>query len=443
MAGLGLALCLSLIVARLTPGRARRSWQRGQRGQYCAYQQSLSLVARPPAMGREVLRGSNPEPSAAGPERLIVAWLFTVAAMVFGMVVLGGLTRLTQSGLSMVEWRPLTGWLPPLSHDAWEAEFRAYQQYPEFIKLNPDMTLAQFEGIYWLEFIHRLWGRLIGVVFLVPFVIFLLRGRIRGRLAAGCVALFVLGGLQGVLGWYMVKSGLVDRPDVSPYRLTAHLTLALLLYAALIWVALDQLRRRGVADTGRLSAAAMATAALVFLTITAGGFVAGTDAGYHFNTFPLMDGRLFPEDAFVLTPLWRNFFETIPLVQFVHRWLAILTLLAIVVFRLTRRVADLSPRGRLAADVLLGWAFVQVGLGIATLLMHMPTALAALHQASAVVLWTLAIWAVFDIRRSSRPLLAQTGQKGDGTWTPGLGPRRGSGARTGGAAPPHGGTARM
>jgi len=342
--------------------------------------------------------------TAANANRLVAAWLFAVAAMVFGMVVLGGLTRLTHSGLSMVEWRPVTGWLPPLSHAAWEAEFRAYQQYPEFIKLNPGMTLGEFEGIYWLEFIHRLWGRVIGLVFFVPFVIFLLQRRIRGRLAIGCVVLFVIGGLQGLLGWYMVSSGLVDRPDVSPYRLTAHLTLAFLLYAALFWIGLDQLRRGGPgisgAPAGRLSPRAVAVAGLVFLTIAAGGFVAGTDAGYHYNTFPLMDGQLFPDGAFVLEPVWRNAFETVPLVQFIHRGLALLTLATIIGFRLTLPAVSLSPRGHLAANALVGAVCVQVGLGIATLLLHMPIALAALHQANALVLWTTALWVVYEARRA-------------------------------------------
>ncbi len=353
--------------------------------------------------GRTPLRGSTLAPSASGPERLIAAWLFTVAAMVFGMVVLGGLTRLTHSGLSMVEWRPLTGWLPPLSHAEWEAQFRAYQQYPEFIKDNPGMTLAGFQGIYWLEFIHRLWGRLIGVAFFLPFAIFLLRGWIRGRLALGCGVLFVLGAMQGVLGWYMVKSGLVDRPDVSQYRLTAHLMAAVALYAALFWIALDVLRWKTMARAGRLSPAALAVAALVVLTIAAGGFVAGTDAGFQFNTFPLMDGKLFPHGAFVLEPWWCNLFETIPLVQLVHRCLAMLTLAAIIVFRLTRSPADLTRRGRLAANIFVGWTFLQVGLGITTLIFYMPTALAALHQASAIILWTLAIWTVFELRQPAKP----------------------------------------
>ncbi len=277
-------------------------------------------------------RGSD---ATAGTDRLIAVWLLAVAAMVLVMVVLGGLTRLTHSGLSMVEWQPLTGWLPPLSEDGWQAQFAAYQRYPEFRLLNPDMTPAQFKSIFWLEYVHRLWGRMIGVAFFAPFLVFLIQGRIRGRLAAGCAVLFVLGALQGVLGWFMVESGLIENPDVSPYRLTAHFILALLLLGALVLTALGVLYPtlpggRG----GRLRTAPLALVLLILATLTSGGFVAGTDAGYHFNTFPLMDGRLIPEDLFVLDPAWRNAFENVPLVQLIHRLLAVTTLLAVIGWRI-------------------------------------------------------------------------------------------------------------
>jgi cytochrome c oxidase assembly protein subunit 15 len=319
--------------------------------------------------------------------------------MVFGMIVLGGLTRLTHSGLSMVEWRPLTGWLPPLSHAEWEAAFRAYQQYPEFNLMNPDMTLAGFQGIYWLEFLHRLWGRLIGVVFFVPFLYFVIRGRIRGRIAVGCAILFALGALQGLLGWYMVKSGLIDRPDVSPYRLTAHFVAALLLYAALIWMALELLLPPSASAQRASSSPPVGVALLVLLTLTSGGFVAGTDAGYHFNTFPLMDGQWLPADLFVLTPWYRNFFENVPLVQFTHRVLALATLVVVLLFRLALIRRPLAPDVRRSANALSVWVCVQVALGIATLLFHMPVPLASLHQASGVVLWTLAVVTVFTWHR--------------------------------------------
>jgi cytochrome c oxidase assembly protein subunit 15 len=331
-------------------------------------------------------------------DRIIAGWLLAVAAMVFGMVVLGGLTRLTQSGLSMVEWKPLTGWLPPMSHDAWVRTFEAYQQYPEFKLRNPDMTLLEFEGIFWLEFIHRLWGRLTGVVFLVPFAIFLVRGWIRGRLAIGCAGLFLLGGLQGVLGWYMVKSGMIDRPDVSAYRLTAHFVMALLLFGALLWLALGRLRpAAGGGPAGRPAWPTLGLATLILVTLSSGGFVAGTDAGYHFNTFPMMDGRWVPDDLFVLDPAWRNYFENVPLVQFNHRVLALATLLAVLVVRFGP-LAAAAGRGRSALNAVVALTLLQVALGVSTLLLHMPIALAALHQANGVLLWAAALWAVFENR---------------------------------------------
>lgn len=341
----------------------------------------------------------------AARQRTIALWLLGVAAMVFGMVVLGGLTRLTHSGLSMVEWRPLTGWLPPLSHAAWEEAFAAYRQYPEFEKINPNMTLAGFQGIFWLEFIHRLWGRLTGVVFILPFLLFLARGWIRGRLAAGCAVLFLVGALQGLLGWYMVKSGLIDRPDVSPYRLTAHFLLALALFGALLWIALGLLRppRRG-GPAGRPALPVLALAGLVLLTLASGGFVAGTDAGYFFNTFPTMDGRWLPEDLFVLHPLWRNFFETVPLVQLTHRVLALITLAAVLAVRFT--AASARGGAAMALNAVVALTLVQVGLGIATLLLHMPVTLAALHQANGVLLWGALIAAVFENRDRRQATLA-------------------------------------
>ena len=179
----------------------------------------------------------------SGCERTIGLWLLVIAGMVFAMVVLGGVTRLTESGLSMVEWRPVTGWLPPLTQEAWEQAFAAYQKFPEYHKVNAGMTLAAFKGIYWLEYLHRLWGRLIGLAFALPFLLFLAKGWINRRLGWKLFGVFVLGGLQGVLGWYMVKSGLIDRPDVSQYRLVAHLGLALLIYGYLLWLAFGLLTR--------------------------------------------------------------------------------------------------------------------------------------------------------------------------------------------------------
>ncbi|MFO1127307.1 MAG: COX15/CtaA family protein [Rhodospirillales bacterium] len=334
---------------------------------------------------------------APAADRTIASWLLAVAAMVLVMVVLGGLTRLTHSGLSMVEWRPLTGWLPPLNEAAWEAQFAAYQGYPEFRLLNPDMTVASFKSIFWLEYVHRLWGRLIGVIFLVPFLVFLARGRVRGRLAVGCAILFGLGAAQGLLGWLMVKSGLVDQPDVSAYRLAAHFVMALLLVGALAWTALGLLFPAAAAG-GRIRPMPLVLVLLILVTLTSGAFVAGTDAGYLFNTFPLMDGQLIPDDLFVLDPAWRNAFENQALVQLIHRALALTTLTTVLVWRVAAASALVGPRLRLAANLLVAAVLLQVTLGVSTLLLHMPVALAAWHQANGVAVWVLALWVLFEAR---------------------------------------------
>jgi heme a synthase len=345
--------------------------------------------------------------SESGSRRRVIAiWLLVVAGMVFAMVVLGGLTRLTESGLSMVEWRPITGWLPPLSQEAWEQAFGDYQQFPEYRKVNTGMTLAEFKGIYWLEYVHRLWGRLIGVAFALPFLFFLVKGWMDRGLAWKLSGMLVLGGLQGVLGWYMVESGLVDRPDVSQYRLAAHLGLALVIYGYILWVAFGLLAPdravRPASSDGAPGAAAVA--GLVLVTALAGGLVAGLDAGFAYNTFPLMEGELVPRHLFAATPMWRSFFEDVTTVQFTHRVLATLTLLVVPAFRWSLSGRRLAPTAKRAANLLTAWVFVQFALGVATLLSIVAVPFAAAHQASAVVLWTLALWTFFELvgRRPAR-----------------------------------------
>ncbi len=224
--------------------------------------------------------------------KTIGIWLLSLCTMVFVMVVLGGVTRLTHSGLSMVNWKPVTGWLPPMGEAEWQAVFQSYRQFPEYKELNEAMTLSGFKGIFWLEFFHRLWGRLIGVVFLVPLLVFLFKGWVSRKLVPRLVVMFILGGLQGVLGWYMVKSGLIGRPDVSQYRLAAHLGAALIIYGYMFWVALALLSPKPAATSAPAGMGAGAFAVLlvvwVFVTIISGGFVAGLDAGFAYNTFPLM-----------------------------------------------------------------------------------------------------------------------------------------------------------
>lgn len=339
-------------------------------------------------------------PADARNRKAIAIWLLVLCGMVFITLMIGGITRLTHSGLSMVEWRPVTGWLPPLNEAAWQDAFAKYREFPEYRHFNTGMTLAEFKEIFWLEFIHRLWGRVIGLAFLIPFLVFAWRKMVDIRLAPKLLLAFVLGGLQGVLGWYMVQSGLVDRPDVSQYRLTAHLGAALVIYAYLLWLALALLFPEAPKTAPRRSFRfASGVLALACLTILSGGFVAGLDAGFAYNTFPLMDGQFVPDGAFELDPWYRSLFEDIATVQFDHRCLALATLLAVVVFWFSLQSVALASRARLAANGLLTMALIQVTLGIATLMFVVPVPLAALHQAGAVGVFSFAVWTVFELSR--------------------------------------------
>jgi cytochrome c oxidase assembly protein subunit 15 len=334
-------------------------------------------------------------------DRSIAIWLIACATMIFVMVVLGGVTRLTESGLSITEWQPITGIMPPLGDAAWQAEFARYREIPQFRLVHSWMTLDDFKTIFFWEWLHRLWGRLIGLAFALPFLWFLLRRRIPSGLAPRLVGILVLGGAQGVLGWVMVKSGLADRVEVSQYRLVAHLGLAILLYAAIVWTALDLLRRQAspsVPSAGLRRAAGLIVT-LVFLTLLAGGFVAGLHAGLTYNTFPLMDGRLVPEGYFQLGPWWLNWFENVAAVQFDHRLLATATLAAIAAFAIAASRRALSRDARRAVAALMALGAIQVGLGIATLLLVVPIPLAAAHQAGAVLLFTAALAARHALRR--------------------------------------------
>jgi cytochrome c oxidase assembly protein subunit 15 len=329
-------------------------------------------------------------------DRQLALWLMLCCAMVFAMVVLGGVTRLTGSGLSMVEWDPIFGIVPPLDEAQWDATFSLYKESPEYQKINAGMDLHGFKQIYWFEFAHRLLGRTIGVVFLIPFLYFLFAGRIRRPLIPKLATLFVLGGLQGVLGWYMVKSGLVDKPHVSQYRLTAHLAAALLIYAYMLWVALGlwtRAERPGESPAPRgLRRFAALLGGLVFITALSGGFVAGLKAGFAYNTFPLMDGHWIPETMFLMSPVWRNFFENIATVQFDHRLLATLVFIGCVSFWLAARRYTLPVSARIGAHALLAAVVLQVTLGISTLLLHVPTPLASTHQAGALLLLTAVLF---------------------------------------------------
>jgi cytochrome c oxidase assembly protein subunit 15 len=328
--------------------------------------------------------GQSTTPAATGADRLrpVRIWLYCVALLVLAMVVVGGATRLTESGLSITEWKPISGAIPPLSDADWQAEFDAYKQIPQGVQ-NAWMNIEDFKGIFWWEWAHRLLGRFIGFAFAVPFLVFLFQRRFTWNLAGPLAGLFVLGGFQGFLGWWMVSSGLSDLTSVSQYRLAAHLFAASLLFLALIWVARRLEPNRVASPTGW---PVWGLLVLVELQIVAGAFVAGLDAGMGYNTWPLMDGALIPHGLDAMDPLWKNLFENAMTVQFVHRTIAYLVTLYAgwLLWRQSRRggfsgVNAWMPR-------IAGLVLLQVALGIATLLNMVPIELALAHQAMAFIL---------------------------------------------------------
>ena len=317
----------------------------------------------------------------------IAIWLFICCAMVFCTLVVGGVTRLTDSGLSIVEWQPLLGAIPPLTHDDWLLMFEKYKQIPQFHQVNFDMTLEGFQFIFWWEWVHRQIGRLIGLVFFIPLVWFWVRGKIPRGYKWKLVGFLILGGLQGAMGWYMVKSGLVNDVRVSHYRLTAHLGLAFLVFGLMFWTALglvSERRARPSAPAG-VRCFALFLLGVVSLMVLSGGLVAGLRAGLAYNTFPLMNGYIVPPDLVAMEPWWLNFFNNITTVQFDHRMIA--WSLMLLVPMLWWKVLRQAPQASGAANVMLVMLGVQVSLGIATLLHQVPVALGSLHQAGAMVLF--------------------------------------------------------
>jgi len=341
---------------------------------------------------------------------VVAIWLLVCCTLVFAIVVVGGVTRLTHSGLSITEWQPIVGTLPPLSATQWDEAFVKYQATPEYRQVNKGMSLEAFKSIFWWEYAHRLLGRLIGAAFALPLAWFVVRRRLPSGLAPSLIAIFALGGLQGELGWYMVQSGLVDDPRVSQLRLAAHLGLALLILAAMFWLALSLLRpgseaRVAAATQPRreetLHRFALLIVALVFLQALAGSLVAGIRAGFAYNTFPLMNGRIVPPEILSLAPWYRNFADNVATVQFDHRMIAWLLALLIPVFWFVVR-PHAPPRAKLAADLLLIALLLQFALGVATLLLVVPLPLAAAHQAGAVLLFAAALNAAHALRAGGR-----------------------------------------
>ncbi|MBU6234281.1 MAG: COX15/CtaA family protein [Alphaproteobacteria bacterium] len=320
-------------------------------------------------------------------DRICANWLIICATFVFLMAVIGAVTRLTESGLSMTTWKPVTGAIPPLTHDAWLDEFASYQKSPEFLKKNAGMTLDDFKNIFFWEWLHRLWGRLIGLIVAVPLFFFWLTGRVADGYGKKFLGLLALGGLQGAVGWWMVKSGLIDNPAVSHYRLATHLGLAVFIYACMVWMALTLLRRDGtllmrpVTTTHCLRRHGRWALAFVAITMVWGAFVAGLDAGLIYNEWPLMGGRFIPSDMWAATPAWLNVFETHAAVQFTHRWLAF-----------TAFVLTLGFAWRTGSPILATAIVLQFCLGILTLLSHVALPLAALHQAGALFTLTALLY---------------------------------------------------
>lgn len=340
--------------------------------------------------------------------RPVQTWLYVLAFMVIIMVAIGGITRLTDSGLSITSWKPITGAIPPLSLKDWQTEFDAYKQIPEFAQQNAWMQLADFQFIFWWEWAHRFWGRIIGLVFFVPFVVFLVQKRLHKGLAWPLGILFILGGFQGFLGWWMVSSGLSERVDVSQYRLAAHLGAACLLFAALIYVA-RRLNPVTVANTGQGTQSVSAkwqwaiAGLILFLIIQviAGAFVAGLDAGFGYNTWPLMDGALVPEGLFTLSPAWLNWFENTLTVQFGHRMIAyaITAYVAWLAYVSAKSMGWGGVHGWMPAISVL--VVLQVVLGITTLLLVIPMPLALGHQALAFMLVGSATAYLADMRNAA------------------------------------------
>jgi heme a synthase len=341
----------------------------------------------------------NSKPDLSMQNRAVARWLLVCCALVFAMVVLGGITRLTGSGLSMAEWRPIMGALPPLSDAEWQRVFEIYQQTPEFIKVNSDMDVHGFKSIFWLEYLHRLLGRLLGFVFLLPMIWFTARRYIAVRELPWYLLMLALGGAQGLIGKIMVASGQVDAPHVSQYRLVAHLAAAFLVYAMMFWRSLSLLSPENPAPAHPWFRRTVAMTVLISITILSGGFVAGLKAGLIYNTFPLMGTHWIPPGIGALEPVWRNVFDNMITVQFDHRWLAITTFVLILVYWWRARAAALPPRAARASNALLHTAVLQVTLGISTLLLNVPTFLAVSHQAVALLLLTVTLLLLHSLRK--------------------------------------------
>jgi cytochrome c oxidase assembly protein subunit 15 len=338
---------------------------------------------------------------AADRSRPVAIWLFLTALLVLAMVVVGGATRLTDSGLSITEWKPVTGVLPPLSDQAWAVEFAKYQRIPQYQMINQGMSLEAFKGIFWWEWAHRLLGRVVGAAFALPMLVFLALNWIPRRLVWRCWALFGLGGLQGLVGWWMVSSGLAQRVSVAPERLTVHLGLALFLYACLIWTALEAAfgAARSPQQRSTWPQAALGLLVLVYVQSLLGALVAGNDAGLVYNDWPLMNGSFFPKDYTAAQGFWP--FHAQAAVQFHHRIGAYILLALVLVFAsLALRAERLAPSAKALALLLAVSVCMQAGFGIVTLMARVPVWMGVVHQAGAALVLAAAVWLAWRARRA-------------------------------------------
>ena len=323
----------------------------------------------------------------------LISWLWLILGLTAGMVVVGGVTRLTHSGLSMVDWRPLVGAIPPLNDHQWQETFERYQSFPEYKRINAGMTIGEFKKIFFWEYLHRLLGRLIGIAFLLPWIWFMIRKQIPPGINLKLAGLFALGGLQGLMGWYMVKSGLVDNPAVSHYRLAAHLLLAfaVMVISLLLIFRLSNRKRPETAPPGRLKTLSYFVTGVIVLQIVYGAFTAGLKAGFGMNTFPTMNGEWIPSVAFGMTPFWHNLVENNFGVQFIHRTIGWLLLFGVVALWISAMRLKLNSMQRRALNLLSVMTVVQFTLGALTIVFVVPLTLAALHQAGAAALLLLAV----------------------------------------------------
>jgi cytochrome c oxidase assembly protein subunit 15 len=333
--------------------------------------------------------------------RAVGIWLLAVAAIIACMVTVGGLTRLTGSGLSITQWDPIMGAIPPLSHSEWQHAFDLYKHIPQYTDENAGMTLEGFKGIFWWEWSHRLLGRLLGVIFFVPFLWFAWRGAISRKEIPRMILLFALGGLQGFVGWWMVESGLEVRDSVSQYRLAIHLGVAIILLGSILWTAFEYLRAKSLGERAAPFAGwALALAGLIYFQMLLGAVVAGLHAGLIYNTWPSMDGFFVPDTIWFFHPWFINFTQNGALAQFDHRMIAYAVGIGATFVWWAGRRAKLTGARMVSGELVIGFTILQIILGILTLLNQVPTILAAAHQATAVLLLSSALWHAYELRSS-------------------------------------------